>query len=169
MQFTAGQLFGRVAKTCLARVAKHAYRSGSNDASESLVSSLVLFKRFLSAQMPRTVTAAMSQTWTVFTDASFEHASDGTEVAGFGGALVSPHGGPVSFFSFELKGDTPKHLNPTGKKTAIFQCEFFQVLVAVKTWGEKLSSRQVVSMLKMMVSEMCSSPVTQLTQLAACC
>ena len=58
--------------------------------------------------------------------------------------LVSPHGRPVSFFSFELKGDTLKHLNPTGKKTAIFQCEFFAVLVALKAWGEKLSSRQVV-------------------------
>ncbi len=85
MQFTAGQLFGRVAKTCLARVTNHAYRSCSHDVSESLMSSLVLFKRFLLAQKPRTVTAAMSQTWTVFTDASFEHASDGTEVAGFGG------------------------------------------------------------------------------------
>ncbi len=58
--------------------------------------------------------------------------------------LVSPHGRPVSFFSFEVKGDTLKHLNPTGKKTAIFRCEFFAVLVALKAWGEKLSSRQVV-------------------------
>ncbi len=144
MQFTAGQLFGRVAKTCLARVTNHAYRSGSNDIPDSLVSSLVLFKRFLLAQKPRTVTAAMSQTWVVFTDASFEQSSDGTDVAGFGGVLVSPHGRPVSFFSFELSGDNFKYLNPTGKKTAIFQCEFFVVLVALKAWGERLSSRQVV-------------------------
>ena len=45
MQFTAGQLFGRVAKTCLARVTNHAYRSSSSDVNESLVSSLTLFKR----------------------------------------------------------------------------------------------------------------------------
>ena len=36
------------------------------------------------------MTPAMSQTWIVFTDASFEHDPDGAEVAGFGGVLVSP-------------------------------------------------------------------------------
>ena len=125
-------MFGRVAKTCLARVTNHAYRSGSNDVSDSLVSSLILFKHFLLAQKPRTVTAAMSQTWIVFTDASFEQASDSTDVAGFGGVLVSPNGRPASFFSFELNGDNLKYLHPSGKKTAIFQCEFFAVLVALK-------------------------------------
>ena len=44
--------------------------SGSNDVADSLVSSLSLFKRFLLAQKPRLVTAAMFQTWIVFTDAS---------------------------------------------------------------------------------------------------
>ena len=112
--------------------------------SDSLVSSLILFKRFLVAQKRRTVTAAMSQTWIVFRDANFEPASDSTDVARFGGVLVSPHGRPVSFFSFELNGDSLKYLNPSGKKTAIFQSEFFAVLVALKAWGEQLSSRQVV-------------------------
>ena len=144
MQFTAGQLFGRVAKTCLARVTNHAYRSGSNDVADSLVASLSLFKRFLLAQRPRVVTAAMFQTWIVFTDASFEQDSENNDLAGFGGVLVSPQGRPVNFFSFELKGDSLKYLNPAGKKTAIFQCEFFAVLVALKAWGELLSSRQVV-------------------------
>ena len=144
MQFTAGHLFGRVAKTCLAKVTNHAYRSGSNDVSESLVTSLTLFKRFLLPQKPRIVTAAMSRTWIVFTDASFENTPDGTEVAGFGGVLVSPQGRPVSFFSCELQGDTFLHLNPSKKKTAIFQCEFFAVLVALNTWSDRLSSRQVV-------------------------
>lgn len=36
------------------------------------------------------------------------------------------------------------HLNPSSKKTAIFQCEFFAVLVALSLWSDKLSSRQVV-------------------------
>ena len=36
------------------------------------------------------------------------------------------------FLSFELNGDNLKYLNPSGKKTAIFQCEFFAVLVALK-------------------------------------
>ena len=112
--------------------------------SDSLVSSLILFKRFLVAQKRRTVTAAMSQTWIVFRDANFEPASDSTDVARFGGVIVSPHGRPVSLFSFELNGDSLKYLNPSGKKTAIFQSEYFAVLVALKAWGEQLSSRQVV-------------------------
>ena len=44
MQFTAVQLFGRVTKTCLARVTNHAYRSCSNDVPEPLVSSLVCLR-----------------------------------------------------------------------------------------------------------------------------
>ena len=144
MQFTAGQLFGRVAKTCLARVTNHAYRSSSSDVAESLVSSLTLFKRLLLAQKPRVVTTAMLQTWVVFTDASFEHDSEDIDTAGFGGVLVSPQGTPVNFFSFELKGDDLSYLHPAGKKTAIFQCEFFAVLVAFELWGKLLSSRQVV-------------------------
>lgn len=61
MQFTAGQLFGRVAKTCLAKVTNQAYRSGSTDVSDSLASSLPLFKTFLLAQRPRLVSRALSQ------------------------------------------------------------------------------------------------------------
>ena len=53
MQFTAGQLFGRVAKTCLARVTNHAYRSSTSEASDALISSLILFKKFLLAQKPQ--------------------------------------------------------------------------------------------------------------------
>ena len=144
MQFTAGQLFGRVAKTCLARVTNHAYRSSTSEASDALISSLVLFKKFLLAQKPRAVTAALLQTWLVFTDASFEQETESIDKAGFGGVLVSPQGKYVKFFSFELEGEDLAHLNPAGKKTAIFQCEFFAVLVALKLWGELLSSRQVV-------------------------
>ena len=144
MQFTAGQLFGRVAKTCLARVTNHAYRSSTSEASDALISSLVLFKKFLLAQKPRAVTAAMLQTWLVFTDASFEQETEDIDKAGFGGVLVSPQGKYVKFFSFELRGEDLAHLNPFGKKTAIFQCEFFAVLIALELWGELLSSRQVV-------------------------
>ena len=89
MQFTSSQLFGRVAKTCLAKVTNHAYRSGSTDASKSLVSSLVLFETFLLAQKPRLVSPSLSQTCTVFTDASYEHDEAGLPTAGFGGVLVS--------------------------------------------------------------------------------
>ena len=122
----------------------HAHRSNTSEASDALISSLVLFKKFLLAQKPRAVTVAMLQTWLVFTDASFEHEAEELDQAGFGGVLVSPQGKYVSFFSFELRGEDLKHLNPSGKKTAIFQCEFFAVFVALELWGDVLSSRQVV-------------------------
>ena len=144
MQFTAGQLFGRVAKTCLAKVTNHAYRSGSTDVSDSLASSLPLFKTFLLAQRPRLVSRALSQTWTVFTDASYEQDESGRPTAGFGGVLVSPSGKPTNFFSFELSGDDLQKLNPAGKKTATFKCEFFAVLVALSLWQKQLTNRQVV-------------------------
>ena len=106
MQFTAGQLFGRVAKTCLARVTNHAYRSNTSDVSDPLISSLVLFKRFLLAQKPRVVTVAMLQTWLVFTDASFERDAEEIDKAGFGGVLVSPQGKYARFFSLNLEVTT---------------------------------------------------------------
>ena len=168
MQFTAGQLFGRVAKTCLARVTNHAYRSNSSDVSDPLISSLVLFKRFLLAQKPRVVTAAMLQTWLVFTDASFERDAEEIDKAGFGGVLVSPQGKYVRFFSFELRGDDLGHLNPSGKKTAIFQCEFFAVLVA-NCGVSCCPVDRSFSMLITTVFVMSLYHVTRLTQLAACC
>ena len=102
----------------------------------------MLFKTFLLAQKPRLVSLSLSQTWTVFTDASYEQA--GVLTAGFGGVLVSPSGKPTNFFSFELPGKDLEKLNPTAKKTAIFQCEFFAVLVALNLWQQQLTNRQVV-------------------------
>lgn len=89
------------------------------------------------------MTLAMSQTWVVFTDASYEQTQSGEATAGFGGVLVSAVKRPI-FFSFELSGKDVDKLNPSGKKTVIFQCELFAVLVALSVWRDQLSSRQVV-------------------------
>lgn len=51
---------------------------------------------------------------------------------------MSPVKRPINFFSFELSG------NASGKKTAISQCEFFAVLVALSLWRDQLVNRQVV-------------------------
>ena len=56
----------------------------------------------------------------------------------------SPSGKPANFFWFELSGKDLEKLNPTAKKTAIFQCEFFAVLVALNLWQKQLTNRQVV-------------------------
>lgn len=132
-----------MAKTCLAKITNHANRAGSHDVTDSLISFFVLFKTLLWAQKPRSVTLAMSQTWVVFTDASYEQTQSGEATAGFGGVLLSAVKRPI-FFSFELSGKDVDKLNPSGKKTVIFQCELFAVLVALSVWRDQLSSRQVV-------------------------
>jgi len=96
------------------------------------------------AQKPRLVSPALSQTWTVFTDASYEQDESGRPTAGFGGVLVSPSGKPTNFFSFEFSGKDLEKLNPAGEKRAICQCEFFAVLVALSLWQKQITNRQVV-------------------------
>ena len=60
--------------------------------------------------------------------------------AGFAG----PGGKTHQFFSFEMSGKDLDKLNPFGKKTAVFPCEFFAVLVAQSVWRDQLVNRQVV-------------------------
>ena len=60
--------------------------------------------------------------------------------AGFAG----PSGKTHQLFSFEVPGKDLDKLNPFGKKTAVFPCEFFAVLVAQSVWRDQLVNRQVV-------------------------
>ena len=57
--------------------------------------------------------------------------------------LQAPVGRPINFF-FEMSGKDLDKLNPFGKKTAVFPCEFFAVLVAQSVWRDQLVNRQVV-------------------------
>ena len=131
------------------------------EVSDPLISSLVLFKKFLLAQKPRVVTAAMLQTWLVFTDASFEREAEEIDKAGFGGVLVSPQGKYVKFFSFELKGDDLGHLNPSGKNS-------LQYLLHSNCGVSCCPVDRSFSMLITTVFVMSLFHVTRLTQLAAC-
>ncbi len=86
---------------------------------------------------------SLSDTWFVYTDASFEM-EDGKGFAGFGGTLAGPKQKPVRYFSFELTGREVDKLNPTGRKTIIYECEFSEVSVAFDAGAETLPGKQVV-------------------------
>lgn len=143
MQFTSGQLFGRLSRAALNKVTHHAYRSCKSKTSPDLQMALSLYEQFLVAGQPRLVSAGMTNTWFVFTDASYE-LEDNTPCAGFGGVLVDPTGLCVAHFGFVLKGDDLSRLNPSLKKTIIHECEFLAVAIAMEVWKDRIANKQVV-------------------------
>ena len=143
MQFTAGQVYGRVAKTCLGHVTMHAYSTKGAMLDSSTAKALALYNQMLMNQGPRCLSCWSSDTWYFFTDASFEMEND-VVTSGHGGVLVSPTGKPVRFFSGNLSKDHVALLNPKGLKTIIFECEFLAVLIAYKVWAKEVAGSQLV-------------------------
>ena len=143
LQFTSGQLFGRMSRTTLSKVTHHAYRSCNAKVHDDLFAALTWYDKLLIAGKPRLVTCGMQDTWFVFTDASYELESD-VPSAGFGGVLVDPKGCCVAHFGFNVKGDQLRRLNPSGKKTIIHECEFLAVAIALRSWKHHLKTKHVV-------------------------
>ena len=119
MQFTAGQVYGRVAKTCLGHVTMHAYSTKGAMLSLNTVNALTLYCDMLVNQGPRSLSRRSSHAWYFFTDASFEMEGN-SPLSGYGGALVSPAGKPVRFFSGKLDERHVVLLNPKGSKTNLW-------------------------------------------------
>ena len=88
MQFTAGQLFGRVARMCLNQVTQHAYHATGTQISLETSTALSRYSRFLLQGKPRSITKGLSDTWFVYTDASYEIV-EGQNTAGFGEHLLT--------------------------------------------------------------------------------
>ena len=144
MQFTAGQVYGRVAKTCLGYVTMRAYSTKGATLGHSTANALALYSNMLTSQGPRSLSCRSTNTWYFFTDASFEMEND-VPTSGHGGVLVSPDGKPVRFFSGNL--NNKNHialLNPKGLKTIIFECEFLAVLIAYRVWAREVAGSQLV-------------------------
>ena len=144
MQFTSGQLFGRLSRSTSNKVTHHAYRSCKSKTSSDLQLSLSLYDKFLVSGQPRLVSAGMTDTWFIFTDASYE-IEEGIPTAGFGGVLVDPAGTCIAHFGFVLHGDDLSRLNPSVKQTIIHECEFLAVAIAIELWKDRIATRQVVS------------------------
>ena len=143
LQFTSGQLFGRMSRTVLSKIPHHAFRSCNAKIHDDMCTALTWYDKLLLAGKPRLVTCGMRDTWFVFTDASYELEGD-TPSAGFGGVLVNPEGVCTAHFGFNLRGDDLRRLNPSGKKTIIHECEFLAVAIALRSWKQRLRAKQVV-------------------------
>ena len=144
MQFASGQLFGRLAKRCLAYVTQHAYGTTSPALGKEAVDALTRYLNFLGDNIPRMLTKAFEVTWFLFTDASFEPMGE-TPFSGVGAVLVGPSGKKFRFFSAVLSDELLKKMNPSQRKTIIFECEFFTVLCAMYIWCEFLKRCNVVA------------------------
>lgn len=102
-----------------------------------------MYDKFLVSGHPKLVPGGMTDTWFVFTDASYEVVDD-VATAGFGGVLVDPNGACLSKFGFDLKGDDLTRLNPSAKKTVIHECEFLAVVIAPESWNCFFVAKQIV-------------------------
>ena len=144
MQFTSGQLFGRLSRAALNKVTHHAYRSCRARTSTDLQVALSLYDRFLLSGKPRLVSCSMRDTWFIFTDASFEINNE-MATAGFGGVLLIPNGTCLSHFGFVADGASHDRLNPSAKKTVIHECEFLAVAIGLETWKDHFVAKHIVS------------------------
>ena len=100
---------------------------------------LRLHVKLLELGRPRELRPSSNSVWFLQTDASYEPSDDGT-FSGIG-AVPLP---PVQFFSKQLSCDMIQSLNPTGKKNAIFECEFFALFCAFYVWGNVISDAVVI-------------------------
>ena len=143
LQFAAGNVFGRVAKSALAAVSAHAYDGGSSTLNSQTFLALALHKKFLEIGRPRELRPTCNVSWYIQTDACYD--PDDTQIfAGVGGVLFTPEGKPVQFFSQRLSEQMIADLNPGSRKTAIFECEFLALFCAMLIWGSSVSSAVVV-------------------------
>ena len=143
LQFVAGQIFGRVAKRCLAIVTQHACGDGGPNITNDARLAPQLFHQLVNMDVPRTLSLTQFATWFLFTDASYEP-QEGSSVAGLGAVLVDQLGRRCSFISISLDAALLQKLNTTNKKTVIFECELFAIFVSMHCWSKQLSNSQVV-------------------------
>ena len=73
----------------------------------------------------------------------YEPESNGV-FAGIGAALFDPKGSRARFISQRLPQQLVAELNPSGKKTAIDECDFFALSCAFLEWGHLVSSAAVI-------------------------
>ena len=143
LQFSSGQVFGSVVKSALAAITHHAYGVSGDSLSDETMMSLSLRQFFLSSGGPRELHAMSSAPFFIQTDASFEWRGDRMS-AGIGAVLFDFKGRALNFFSVELDHDFLRLLNPSLKKTIIFECEFFALFCAFKIWSEQLGRTAVI-------------------------
>jgi hypothetical protein len=143
LQFACGQLFGRVAKTALGVVTNHAYGGNSSRLNNKAILALTLHRHLLSRGRPRELKVSCDYSWYIQTDACYEPCEGGI-FSGIGAVLFNPAGQKVSFISQRLGDEMLERLNPSGKKTAIYESEFFALFCAFLIWLPRLPNSVVI-------------------------
>ena len=87
LQFCAGNLFGRIARSCLTAVWNHAYSSSTATTSSDLLLALHLHKRLLELGAPRILKPSSVVPWFTQTAAFYESVYD-VATAGIGARPV---------------------------------------------------------------------------------
>lgn len=111
-----------------------AHHATSDFVSEELKFTLLLRKRFLQSGEPRKIRPLSMGAYFFFTDACFEW-KNGEMFAGIGAVVCDANGKKLSFFSSQLPIQLLEQLNPDGKQTIVYECEFLAVFTAVLVWG----------------------------------
>ena len=138
LQFADGQIFGRVARLGLKHVTCHAYAAVCAEPSKDCVDVLTRFRDLLSRGTPRLLKPVSGKPFLCFTDACY--VPHGHWVAGVGGVLVDTSGNLKAAFSAQLGPEVRRVLGEPSKKTIIFECELFALLLAMTVWGPVMSS-----------------------------
>ena len=101
MQFSDGQIFGRLGRLCTRAVTQHAYSLKGPKLSLECRVALKKFADFLRFSPPRKIQNATKRTWFVFTDACYEPTASSWRCVG--GIIFSPDGEPFQFFLRNLR------------------------------------------------------------------
>ena len=141
MQFAENQIFGRLNRRCLKAIAEHC-SIGNDKLTHQTIFLLRDFVAALSVGRPRNISAKLSDTWFIFTDAFYEASSD--PVAGVGGVLVTPYGTISEYFSEPIEPQMASILGHGTKGTIIFEAELLAVWIAVKLWRSFFSDSMLV-------------------------
>ena len=143
LQFTSGNVFGRVGKCSLSAITNHAYLQRGTTLSQDARIAIKLHRHLLADGRPRELKPASCEPWFIQTDASYDEVA-GTVDAGIGAVLFNPQGKPVSYFSKKLPVELIEKLNEAAKQNAIFECEFFALYCAFLVWGERITNAVVI-------------------------
>ena len=115
LQFAAGNLFGRIARSSFAIITQHAYSGVSSKLDPRSVMALQLHVRLLQHSRPHELRASANNVWFIQTDACYEPGDD--EVfAGVGAVLFDSSRRPLKFFGQRLSTELLQRLNPTSQR-----------------------------------------------------
>ena len=141
MQFAENHIFGRLNRRCLKAIAEHC-AIGCERLNNQTIILLQEFNESLYSGRPRTISAKLSDTWLIFTDAFYEASAD--VVAGAGGVLISPSGIIDECFSEPIDMQLSRMMGHETKGTIIFEAELLAVWVAIKLWHVRFSDSMLV-------------------------